>query len=52
MGSIVFGKFLINHIKVISNLDISEKRVPQDGRTQVSIAGKILDVRVSVLPTY
>jgi len=42
----------INRIKVISNLDISEKRVPQDGRTQISIAGKTLDVRVSVLPTY
>jgi len=42
----------INRVKVISNLDISEKRVPQDGRTQISIAGKTLDVRVSVLPTY
>jgi len=43
---------VINRIKVISNLDISEKRVPQDGRTQVSISGKTLDIRVSVLPTY
>jgi general secretion pathway protein E len=43
---------VINRIKVISNLDISEKRLPQDGRTQISIAGKTLDVRVSVLPTY
>ena len=42
----------INRVKVISNLDISEKRLPQDGRTQISIAGKTLDVRVSVLPTY
>lgn len=42
----------INRIKVISNLDISEKRIPQDGRTQVRISGKTLDVRVSVLPTY
>jgi general secretion pathway protein E len=33
-------------------LDISEKRVPQDGRTQVKIAKKNLDIRVSVLPTY
>ncbi len=31
---------VISRIKVISNLDISEKRVPQDGRTQVTIAGK------------
>ena len=43
---------IISRIKVISNLDISEKRVPQDGRTQVKIAGKTLDIRVSVLPTY
>ncbi len=45
-------QLVINRIKVISNLDISEKRIPQDGRTQVSISGKTLDVRVSVLPTY
>jgi len=43
---------VINRIKVISNLDIAEKRVPQDGRTQLSISGKSIDVRVSVLPTY
>jgi general secretion pathway protein E len=43
---------VVSRIKVISNLDISEKRVPQDGRTQVKIAGKGLDIRVSVLPTY
>lgn len=43
---------VISRIKVISNLDISEKRVPQDGRTQVKIAGKTLDIRVSILPTY
>jgi len=43
---------VINRIKVISNLDISEKRVPQDGRTSVVISGKTLDIRVSLLPTY
>jgi len=43
---------VISRIKVISNLDISEKRVPQDGRTQIRIAGKTLDIRVSILPTY
>ncbi|MBN2895257.1 MAG: type II/IV secretion system protein [Campylobacterales bacterium] len=43
---------IISRIKVISSLDISEKRIPQDGRTQVKIAGKNIDVRVSVLPTY
>ncbi|SFP05035.1 GspE/PulE family protein [Hydrogenimonas thermophila] len=43
---------IISRIKVISNLDISEKRIPQDGRTQVIIAKRTLDIRVSVLPTY
>jgi len=43
---------VINRIKVISNLDISEKRIPQDGRTKVVISGRSLDVRVSLLPTY
>ena len=43
---------IISRIKVISNLDISEKRIPQDGRTQIKIAGNTLDIRVSILPTY
>ncbi len=43
---------IISRIKVISNLDISENRIPQDGRTQVKISGKTLDVRVSIIPTY
>ena len=43
---------VISRIKVVSNLDISEKRLPQDGRTQVRIAGENVDVRVSVLPTF
>lgn len=43
---------VISRIKVISNLDISEKRVPQDGRTQIKIAGRTLDIRVSILPTF
>ncbi len=43
---------IISRIKVISNLDISEKRIPQDGRTQIKIAGETLDVRVSTLPTF
>ena len=43
---------VISRIKVISNLDISEKRIPQDGRTAIKIAGKTLDIRVSILPTF
>ena len=43
---------VVSRIKVISELDISEKRVPQDGRTSVKLSGKTLDIRVSVLPTF
>ena len=43
---------IISRIKVISNLDISENRIPQDGRTQIKIAGESLDIRVSILPTF
>jgi len=43
---------IISRIKVISNLDISETRIPQDGRTQIKIAGATVDIRVSVLPTF
>ncbi|RXJ86841.1 GspE/PulE family protein [Arcobacter sp. CECT 8985] len=43
---------VISRIKVISNLDISEKRVPQDGRTQIKLAKENLDIRVSILPTF
>jgi general secretion pathway protein E len=43
---------IISRIKIISNLDISEKRIPQDGRTQIMIAKKSLDIRVSILPSY
>ena len=43
---------VVSRIKVISNLDISEKRIPQDGRTAIKIAGRTLDIRVSILPTF
>jgi general secretion pathway protein E len=46
------AQLVVSRIKVISNLDISEKRIPQDGRTSVTIAHKKLDIRVSILPTY
>ena len=42
---------LISRIKVISHLDISERRKPQDGRTFIRVAGKSYDLRVSTLPT-
>ncbi len=42
---------VISRIKVISNLDIAERRLPQDGRISLNIAGKLVDLRVSTLPT-
>lgn len=41
---------LISRIKIMSDLDIAEKRLPQDGRIQVNIAGRNINIRVSVLP--
>src|SRR5450830_273374 len=42
---------LISRIKIMSQLDIAEKRLPQDGRITLRIGGKPVDVRVSTLPT-
>jgi type IV pilus assembly protein PilB len=42
---------VISRIKVMSNLNIAERRLPQDGRIQLSLAGKQIDLRVSTLPT-
>ena len=42
---------ITSRIKVLANLNIAERRVPQDGRIQRQIAGKTVDLRVSTLPT-
>ncbi len=42
---------LISRIKIMAQLDIAEKRLPQDGRIALRIGGKSVDVRVSTLPT-
>lgn len=42
---------VISRVKVIANLNIAEKRVPQDGRIKMTIAGRPVDLRVSTLPT-
>jgi general secretion pathway protein E len=41
---------LVSRIKVMSRLDIAERRLPQDGRISLSVGGRSLDVRVSTLP--
>ena len=42
---------VVSRIKVMANLNISERRIPQDGRINFPIAGKQIDLRVSTLPT-
>ena len=42
---------VISRLKVMANLDISERRLPQDGRIAMNIANKAIDLRVSTLPT-
>lgn len=42
---------IISRIKVMSELDIAEKRVPQDGRFKLRIKGRTVDFRVSIMPT-
>jgi general secretion pathway protein E len=42
---------LVSRIKIMANLDIAEKRIPQDGRIDIKVAGRPIDIRVSILPT-
>ncbi len=42
---------IITRVKVMSELDISERRVPQDGRFRVKYASRLIDFRVSIMPT-
>ena len=48
---ISFHQMLISRIKVMSELDIAERRVPQDGRFRVRYKGRTVDFRVSIMPT-
>ncbi|MEJ5360651.1 MAG: type II secretion system ATPase GspE [Spirochaetota bacterium] len=43
---------IISRIKIMANLNIAENRLPQDGRIQLKVGGKDIDIRVSVFPTY
>ena len=42
---------MTTRIKVMANLDIAERRLPQDGRIRLTVGGHPVDLRVSVLPT-
>ena len=43
---------ITSRLKIMSGMDITEKRLPQDGRIKITIAGKAIDLRVSSLPGY
>ena len=42
---------VISRIKIMANLDVAERRLPQDGRFRIRLAGKEVDLRISILPT-
>ena len=42
---------LVSRAKIMGNLDIAERRLPQDGRAQVNLGGQAYDLRISILPT-
>ncbi|MCG8668321.1 MAG: GspE/PulE family protein, partial [Pseudomonadales bacterium] len=42
---------LVSRVKIISNLDISERRLPQDGRSRIRYMGKLVDLRISIMPS-
>jgi type II secretory ATPase GspE/PulE/Tfp pilus assembly ATPase PilB-like protein len=46
-----FKEGIISRVKIFSGLDIAEKRLPQDGRSQVNLGGERFDLRISILPT-
>jgi type IV pilus assembly protein PilB len=46
-----FHSTIISRVKIMSELDISEKRVPQDGRFKLRIKGRTVDFRVSIMPS-
>lgn len=48
----VLAPLITSRIKVMAKLDIAEKRLPQDGRISIRIAGRPVDVRVSTIPTH
>ena len=45
-----FQSAIVSRIKILSHLDIAEKRVPQDGRIKVVLSGREVDIRVSIIP--
>ncbi len=48
---VLFANGIISRIKVMANMDIAERRLPQDGRVFLNIRGHSVDIRISTLPT-
>jgi general secretion pathway protein E len=48
----VVQEALISRVKIMGGLNIAEKRLPQDGRFRVIVAGRDVDIRVSIIPTF
>ncbi|HEX9022357.1 MAG TPA: type II secretion system ATPase GspE, partial [Geobacteraceae bacterium] len=48
----VVQEALISRVKIMAGLNIAEKRLPQDGRIRVVVAGRDVDIRVSIIPTF
>lgn len=48
----VVQEALISRVKIMAGLNIAEKRLPQDGRIRVIVAGRDVDIRVSIIPTF
>jgi len=46
-----FQPIIISRVKIMAELNIAEKRLPQDGRIRIRLAGKDIDIRVSIVPT-
>ncbi len=46
-----FAERVISRVKVLADLDIAERRVPQDGRLKLRLGGRSIDVRVSIMPS-
>ena len=42
---------IVTRIKIMAKLDIAEKKLPQDGRAEVAVDGKVVDLRIAILPT-
>ena len=47
----MLAPLLVSRLKVMAKLDIAEKRIPQDGRISVRIAGHAIDIRMSTIPS-